>query len=83
LHPAETRRKLLKRFVASLILAFALSSVALAGDIPSGGAPAPNPTGDLPATSSIGMGEAPEETLEQYATQTLLSLLAIFGFLKV
>ena len=44
----------MKRFAIALVLACALSGTALAGYVPSTGAPAPQPPGDVPSTGAPG-----------------------------
>jgi len=63
----------MKRFLFSIVIAFAVSANALAGDIPSGGAPAPAPNGD--PISLLGVDTM--DSIKQLPAEILSALLVI------
>jgi len=61
----------MKRFLFSIVIAFAISTNAWAGDIPSGGSPAPAPKGDpVTAVDTV-------DSINQLPTEILCALLLI------
>lgn len=74
----------MKRFVMTIALACVLSSSALAGEIPTSGAPSPQPGGTTQATSETSPGEVPTGSFaEQVSDAALSGLLAVLGLLAV
>lgn len=71
----------MKRFFAALALACLLSASALAGEIPTVGAPQPPPQG---ITSETSPGEIPSGgSAEQISDGALSALLTVFGLMSV
>lgn len=75
----------MKRFLISVTFACVVSSSALAGDIPSGGSPAPPPpNGITEQITPTSPGEVPSVgTLGQISDATLSALLNVLGLLAV
>jgi hypothetical protein len=72
----------MKRFAMTLVLASFLSSAAVAGEIPSVGAPAPPPSGGTQTTISTEPGNIPSDGLAgQISDAALSALLSVFGLL--
>ena len=71
----------MKRLLVTTALACVLSSSALAGEIPSGGVPAPLPPGGTaPTTDATSPGEIPSGGYaEQISDVALSGLLAVLG----
>lgn len=73
----------MKRFVMAVTLALALSSIAVAGNIPTGGIAPPPPPGDEVATSSTSPGALPTggfaEEVEDTAWSALLAVLGLIA----
>lgn len=69
----------MKRFVMTVVLTIALSSIAFAGDIPTDGSPspAPNPT---PTTASA-PGQIPTDGQAEFSSEALSALLSVLNFL--
>jgi len=74
------RRKPVKRFLVSVVLACVLSSSALAGDIPSGGSPAPPPPSQT--TTSTSPGATPSNGSEEITDVVLSALSTVLGLLS-
>lgn len=74
----------MKRLLIAIALTCVLSSSALAGDIPSVGAPSPAPAGASQTSISPSPGEIPTSGLaEQIPDAALSALLSVFSFLTV
>lgn len=71
----------MKRFVLALALACALSATAMAGEIPSGGAPSPGeiPSGGAPIAGEIPSDSAPVVSPSAADTALLTAMLTILG----
>lgn len=73
----------MKRFVITIVLTCALSSSALAGDIPSLGFAAPAPNGSTPATTTS-PGEIPTDGVKvELSSAALSALLTVVRLLSV
>ena len=72
----------MKRFLVALTLTCALSGSALAGDIPTCGAPAPAPSGITQTTSATSPGET-VGSAQQISDAALSVLLTVLGLLAV
>ena len=69
----------MNRFLAATALACVLSGSALAGDIPTLGAPQPPP---VPITAETSAGDIPTSgSAEQISDTALSTLLSVLGFL--
>ena len=74
----------MKRFLMTLTLMAALSAAAFAGDMPTGGAPAPASKGTTVTTTSTSPGEVPTVgKAEQLSSDALSALLSVLSFLAV
>jgi hypothetical protein len=75
----------MKRFVMTVALACVLSVSALAGEVPTGGAPdPPAPEGTTQTTNETSPGEIPiSGYAEQISDAALSGLLAVLGLLAV
>ena len=72
----------MKRFLIAVVLACALSSSALAGDIPTDGSPAPTPNGSSPTATTTAPGEIPTDgSAGQISDAAVSVLLTVFGLL--
>lgn len=74
----------MKRFLMVVTIVFAISTTAVAGNIPTGGiAPPPPPTGDGITTSSPSPGDLPTsgvyEEVEETAWSTLMAVLSLIA----
>jgi len=68
----------MKRFITVIALSCALSASALAGDVPSVGAPAP---GDIPTSGAPDPGEVETPGRTGLSSDALSALLSVLGFL--
>jgi hypothetical protein len=73
----------MKRFLAAISLACALSVSALAGEIPTSGITSPAPNGTTSTTDVTLPGEIPCGFAEQISEAGMSSLLAVLGLLVV
>jgi len=73
----------MKRFVMTIALACALSVSALAGEVPTGGAPSPAPEGTTQKTNATSPGEIPCGFAEQVSDAALSALLTVLGLVAV
>jgi opacity protein-like surface antigen len=74
----------MKRFLMTMALACVLSSSALAGDIPSGGAPSPAPNELTQTTKATSPGEVQtSDWADQLSEGALSALLTVLGLLAV
>jgi hypothetical protein len=74
----------MKRFLMTAVLACTLSVSAFAGEMPTGGIPAPGPEGTTQTTSSTSPGEVPTGGLaEQISVAALSALLTVLGLVAV
>lgn len=71
----------MNRFVMTVALACILSVSTLAGEVPTGGAPQPPPTGITQTTTETSPGEVPTGGLaEQISDAALFALLAVLAW---
>jgi|GEM_PF-1663725 len=74
----------MKRFLMTMVLACALSSSAVAGDIPSGGFAPPTPDEITEPTNTLLPGDIPSGGFaDQIPDAALSGLLAVLGLLVV
>lgn len=73
----------MKRLAAALALACLLSASALAGEIPTLGAPQPPPQGTTTSPGEIPSGGNPGEIPTVGSSATLSALLTVLGWLSV
>ena len=74
----------MKRFVMTVVLTFALSSFAFAGEIPSLGSASPAPGGSEPTVTTTSPGQIPSDgTADQVSDAALSALLSVFSLLSV
>jgi hypothetical protein len=72
----------MKRFLMTLGLVCVLSSLAFAGDVPSGGSPQPPPPqGMTQATDATSPGDIPCDLAAQLSEATLSGLMTAFDLL--
>jgi hypothetical protein len=69
----------MKRFVTAIALCCILSASALAGDVPSVGAPSPNSEPAITATNDPGDIQTPGKALSSEALSALLSVLSFLA----
>lgn len=72
----------MKRFVMTAVLACTLSVSAFAGEMPTGGSPAPPPEGSQ-TTNATSPGEIPSDFAEQVSDAALSALLTVFGLVAI
>ena len=70
----------MKRFVTTVVLTVALSSFALAGQIPSLGSPAPAPNGSGQTATTTSPGNIPSDGLSDAALSALLAVFGLLGY---
>lgn len=73
----------MKRFVTVIALSCALSASALAGDVPSVGAPAPASNGMTETTDSTSPGDIPTDGKSELSSEALSALLSALSFLGI
>ena len=74
----------MKRFFAAIALACAFSVSALAGDVPTSGAPSPQPSGTTTISTSPDPGDVPTSGYpEQISDAALSALLTVLGLVVV
>jgi hypothetical protein len=78
LHPQNQRRQTMKRFLMALALSCALSTTALAGNIPTSGITPPPPPEDTQTTSSDSVSST-DYAAPESEDSLLTMLLTIIG----
>jgi hypothetical protein len=74
----------MKRFVMTMVLTIALSSIAFAGQIPTDGIPAPAPSGLAQTATTTSPGQIPTVgVFEQLSSATVSALLTVLGLLSM
>jgi opacity protein-like surface antigen len=74
----------MKRFLAAIALACAFSVSALAGDVPTSGAPSPQASGTTTTSASSLPGDVPTSGYAEQVSDTALSaLLTVLGLVVV
>jgi hypothetical protein len=73
----------MKRFVMTAVLACTLSVPAFAGEMPTGGSPAPPPPVEGVTTSATLPGEIPCGFADQISEAALSALLTVLGLVAV
>ena len=72
----------MKRFLAAISLALALSASAIAGDIPTSGSPAPTPSGMTQTIAPTSSGDMSSDgSAEEISDAALSALLTVLSFL--
>ena len=73
----------MKRFVTAIALCCILSASALAGDVPSVGAPAPAPSSMTETINTTSPGDIPSDGKAELSSDALSALLSVLSFLAV